>query len=517
MRRLALISLLFLGLGGFLITQVRTSKKSNSFVYLITETAGPTSFDPLDADNTNNLPPARMIYATPLEASDESQITSQILSSFTYNLQSRSLNWTLKDDLYFDDGTPITADEVAFAVARMAFSRPNFPVIKDIVGMASWLKSKNALASYPEGIQVERNKIRIIFDKETEHPMFRFCLELFSIIPKKCVDLETGKINCDKIPASGHYRLVNKSEAELIFQKRNDLKIGDSDAPKEIIFRYKSPEVFSKDIKSILADNVVAAGNELQYSVETMKELSTEMSLKHLPASRFAVIQLNQDAEPFKDRNCRLYFANTFRQINHEITGQPIESSVFTKILNAYESHADLDLMSRLTSVEVELCRKRLQTSDLKWGFSENDKESLFFKVLRKTIEQVGMKVNEPTIYKNRADFANAFAAGDIDIFNAGSGFWALDPAGDLKMLFTPKLHKPLNHITKDDHLQKLLGQVNGGKENFKKVSQYLFHEAKFNVYTHPRRFFVAHDRAVMAELPFAITSPAPWQVFRVK
>ena len=35
--------------------------------YLVTESGIFTSFDPLDADATNNLPAIRMLYLTPLE------------------------------------------------------------------------------------------------------------------------------------------------------------------------------------------------------------------------------------------------------------------------------------------------------------------------------------------------------------------------------------------------------------------------------------------------------------------
>ncbi|MCB9073334.1 MAG: hypothetical protein H6623_06905 [Bdellovibrionaceae bacterium] len=517
MRKVVLAFFVFLVVGGILITQLKNQKQSSSFTYVITETSGPTSFDPLEADNTSNLPPARMIYATPLEASDESQLTSRVLSSFTYNTKTKLLEWTVKDGLQFEDGAPITADEIAFAVARMAFSRPKFPVIKSIAGLNQWLETKNGLKTYPAGLRIEGNKIFISFDEEVDHPMFRFCLELFSIIPKRCVDLNNGKINCDKIPASGHYRLENTNTNELVFVKRNDSKIGGLNTPKKITFKYLSPESFASQVDAVLGDNVVVAGNELQYSVETIKMLTAQKSLKHLPASRFATIQLNQNTEAFKDKNCRLYFANIFRQVNYEITNQPIESSIFTKVLLAYESLSDMNNTYSLTEKEIEKCKKHFQESKIKWGYSESEKGGLFFQVLTKTFERLNAPITTPIVFKNRADHSSAYAAATVDIFNAGSGFWALDPSGDLKMLFTPKLHKALEPITEDKNLQDLLAKIDGSKESFAKVNRYLFQDAKFNIYTHPRRFFVAKDRETLAELPFAVTSPAPWQVFKVQ
>lgn len=133
------------------------------------------------------------------------------------------------------------------------------------------------------------------------------------------------------------------------------------------------------------------------------------------------------------------------------------------------------------------------------------------------SVNKLGIKETQPITKPTRKEFSDIFADNKVAFFNAGSGFWALDPSGDMKMLFTPNLHKPLKHISNDDKLQKLIGNLEQNSEAYKEVNKYLYNDAKFNVYTHLRRFFVAKNKSLLGEVPFAITSPAPWQVFKVK
>ena len=112
---------------------------------------------------------------------------------------------------------------------------------------------------------------------------------------------------------------------------------------------------------------------------------------------------------------------------------------------------------------------------------------------------------------------AESFSKGDISFFPAGSGFWANDPVGDLKMLFTPNLHKPLNFITKDETLQKLINDLVEDQMNtsfYFAVNKYLHDEALFNVYTHVRRFYFSKNKSNLKQIPHGSAAPTPWQVF---
>lgn len=490
------------------------AKASTQFRYIITETSAPSSLDPLDADNTANLPVARMIYATPLEAAVNNQLTSRILESFRYDAENRRIEWKVKPGIKYEDGTPLTADDVAFAVARMAYTRPKFPVIEAVDGLNDWIKAKSALKTFPKGITVSDNVVRIQFARTVDHPLFRFCLELFSIIPRKCVDSATNKITCTEIPESGLYKIAAQDQKQITFVKRTG--VSEPSAPSQIKFEYKTPTELAAELGK-LDDATVVAGNESFFAPGILHDLEGKLSVRYTPAARFSVIQINQSVGPFNDKKCRQLFAKTFRESYREIAkGSPVEGSVFTKILPGYLSLKDLEGDGALSASEIQRCKDKLAKGTFPWGYAEPERDAIFFQALSRTFETLGIKATKPIVKQTRKEFSDQFSEGKVAFFNAGSGFWALDPAGDMKMLLTPNLHKPLKHVSDDEKLQTLIGQLSSSSSTYAKVNRYLFEEARFNVYTHVRRFFAAKNKNLLGDVPFAITSPAPWQVFRV-
>lgn len=504
--------------GSIMINSGAATTKGKVYRYILTESTGPTSLDPLDADGTNNLPVARMIYATPLEISEENQLTSQLLESFRYDVGSKTVEWVVKPNLKYDDGSPLTADDIAFSVSRMAFTRPRFPVLEHIDGLTEWVKSMGALKALPSGIKVNGQKISITFRKDIDHPLFRFCLELFSVIPKKCVDPTTNKITCATIPASGRYRIEERTKDTFLFSKRGNGGQGSvAKLPEKIRFEYIRPEeVIGR--ASEMDGLTVFAGNESMYSVSDMKSIEDSFSVRFTPASRFAVLQLNQSVRPFQDRACRRYFAMKFREAYQEAVGptRSVEASVFTKILPGYLASKDLEAQNQWASNEIERCKEVLAKEKIRWGYPESEKDSVFVSVLRRTLRTIGNDHSEPTVTTTRKELSDLFVDRKIDLFNGSTGFWALDPAGDLKMLFTPNLHKPLQHVSEDAELQKMISELETDPSSYARVNRYLYKEARFNVYTHLRRFFASPNKKLVADVPIAITSPAPWQVFRV-
>ncbi len=494
------------------------AKEGEIFRYIITESGPPTSLDPLDADAGNNLPVTRMIYATPMEVSAENQLSSHVLESFRYEPSTRTIHWTVKKGLHFDDGTELSAQDVVFAVARMAYTRPSFPILEKIEGIREWVKAKTPLKSLPIGIKVDGQKISNRLSGDVDHPLFRFCLELFSVIPKRCVDVDTNTISCASVPASGHYRIVDKTNSSYQFALREGSTIDGVKAPQRMRFDYVLPEGLLDLIPSMNATTVMA-GNEISFSSDDMAMITKKLRIKFTPASRFSTLLLNPDYGPFKDRNCRRLFAKKFRDSYVELFGnsKPMESSIFTKILPGYISSVDLEKSSPLSDKEVAQCMSTFAKSKIPWGYATSEKRSMFIETLEKTMAKMGTGLTKPIIVSNRKEVTDLFAVGKIWVSSASSGFWALDPAGDMKMLLTPNLHKVLKFVSADPTVQQLISDLGEKPDGFAKVNRRIYEQANLNVYTHVRRFFAASSQHTLADVPFAITSPAPWQVFKVK
>lgn len=490
------------------------------YQYVITETGKPTSFDPLDGDQTQNLSVARMIYTTPLEITAENALASLVLETFNYDSKERAIHWTVKRGLKFNDGSELRTEDIAFAVARMAFTRPQFPVIENIEGLEKWLKGKHPLKSLPSGIQVEGNKIKIKLTQNHTHPLFRFCLELFSVIPKKCVNLETNKINCEKVPGSGYYVISSTQDNSIQFA-RSSQKSTHFSGPENIEFKYIPAIQLTQRLAEIKETSIIA-GNEGLFALSDLKTIHEKMKVQNLPATRFQVLQINPSVGPFMDKLCRQVFAQKFRESFAKVSSGVIraESSIFVSIVPGYMADKELavDSTSKLNLEKIKKCQEDLQKTDFQWAYVKDEKNSSFFDALQLTLKELGLDKIQPLVLASRKELAEHFISGKVALFNAGSGFWPLDPAGDLQMLFTPNLHKPLEYITKDEKLQKLIRKIQTNESDvnvYKDVNRYLYNEALFNVYGHVRRFFCAKNAKLLTEFPAAITSPSPWQVFR--
>lgn len=493
------------------------------YTYVITETGMASSFDPLDADQTLNMPVARMIYATPIEVDQKGDLKSSILDSFEYDESNQTITWKVKSGVKFTDATEITSDDIAFAVARMAYTRPTFPVIEDISGLKDWLKENAPLNSLPSGITVENNAVKIKFDKKQDHPLFRFCLEIFSIIPKNCVDTSTNKITCKEIPGSGHYKLIEKSASELHFDKCDQNKIFGETVPNKIIFKYLTPAQATETADSLNSKTIIT-GSELRYSLEEMKQLNGKAIVSFAPASRIVGVVLNPHVGAFKDVKCRQLFAKAFRDAFHKLVGKDreSESSVFTDLLPGFMNSSDLynSISSGLSAEEIVRCKSKFQQEPIKWLKATNNQKSLFVLVMEKVFNELGIEKSEPVVMETQKDEVDLFINGTLSVSGFQTGFWAFDPAGDIQMLMTPNMHKSLKFVSEDQKMQELIRNLkSSGLQNsaFVELNKHIYQESLFNVFSHVRRFFVVKDKKILQEAPVSITSPAPWQVFKVE
>lgn len=497
-----------------------------SYHYIVPGYILPESFDPLDADYSPNLIVARMRYLTPLEVSAQDELTSTVLESFGYDPKKREVQWIVRDGLQYHDNTPILSTDVAFAVARMAYTRPRFPVIEHIVGLEQWLKSKNPLTTLPNGIVVHDRTITIKFSRDVHHPLFRFCLELFSIIPQRCVDAKTNKLTCNPPPASGYYEIEGKGGKFISFSRRPISNSENVPMPERVQFDYIST---AEALERIDIDNqAVLASFEFYHSPNELLNFYERYETRIFPSAWFSVFLLNPRFAAFRSKACRKFFAQEFRQAFLNIKPQPIQpsSSLFTKILPGYLPDNTLDAQSQNINNEAisrEECLLLIRENPPKYAAMKSRKSSAFDDVMQQLYINLGIKPPPtPHYISSDQDLQSAYKSGDVAIVRSGSGFWALDPAGDLQMLFTPNLHAMFSDISRDTYVQKLIGSIKDAAENeekskyFARLNQYLYDEAIFNVYAHPKRFYLAKKGTPLRNLPMSITMPAPWQVFSV-
>ena len=504
----------------FLNKKVAKIENPGPYKYAISSGHRPDSFDPLDADNYNNLHMARMIYLAPLEALDNNQLRSHILERFAYDKDARTLTFIVKNGVFYSDNTPVTVEDVAFAVVRMAYTRPGFPVLKHVKGLEKWRKGANPLQSYPEGIRVDGRKIEIMFDWDVPSPFFRFCLELFSIIPKQCVDLATNKIICDEIPTNGPYSIAKKEDKAWTYVKNERLNI---EGPKQIIFEFWEDEKNIVERLKTIDENTVVHSSDAFISDKQLKELQSEFNIRDLPRSRFVSVLMNPNSKPFQRPECRRIFATAIINAYSEIHEVLTEESIFSNIVKGHLSIEQLKKNSqKATDGDLKRCRGIFQKHPPRWASSEDIKQLEIkigrFEYVKKAWSSLEIKAPEIKTLSNYDELKGAFVEGKIDFIFFASGFWPLDVGGDLQMLFTPGLHKLLYFVAKDAKFQAMIEKAvrnPNDTELYESINQYLYDNALMRAYAHSKRFYISKNRNLWSNLAIGITSPAPWQLFK--
>ncbi len=483
-----------------LIGCLKLTDKTSKMKYIITETGKYSSLDPLHGDSTSNLPVQRMIYSTILEVSSTDDYQSFILDSFAFDSSKLKLTFKISKTAKFSDGENITSKDIVYSILRMLKARPSYPVLNKIKGSIEWSGNLDVL---PEGISYDEENVKIEFTEMNFNPLSRFCMEIFSIIPSRCVDPVTADIECGSIPSSGPYTIDSESESTIVFKKNHFFRTSkDRNFPEVIEFKYESMSEYLRGNVQ-LENNVVLTSNELYVPLSAIEKLENRYRVTKKPKVRFRALELRPNGI-FKDKNCRIEFTRLFRKYAHKV-GIEVENSVFTKIMSGYQKFEELPKQKCINKGKVRwgYVRKYEDESDLKSVMSMIAKEDNTF------------SINSPLVFESDKDYLDAIYSGELDVITPSSGFWAADPAGDIRMYFTPNMHRHLNFITSDPELQKLLTELENDQspENFIKVNRYLYEDAKFNVYRHAARFYMTNKNVSLKNLPLGITSPAPYTV----
>ncbi len=481
--------------------------------YVITETSGPDSFDPINADSSQNLPVMRMMYATPLEIGEDNGIESSVLSKFTYDERAHRIAFVVKENLKFSDGQPLKAMDVALAIVRVAYRKPTFPVIKNIEGVKLWSDAKAGLTQFPKGILVSGNKIEIQFDRPIANPLFRFCLELFSIIPSSCVNMADGALTCPVPPSSGYFVMKERNQREILFESRSDLGAPQLKGNLEsVTFQYKTlEEVCAVEIEA----DMVVAGSELEFLHSRCRAFISVGQLHWLPSARFQVLRFNPNAPVFSKKENRQFFAEQVRLVLAELNSDfDIQRGLFPKLLPGYLSSSELKLVSHELRHEFEGKLLRVPSAP----------ESMIATInaVAEAAARLGMNVERAEKMPLSA-ITDEFIDGRMPVTVGGSGFWAQDPIGDLSMWFTKNLHRNMLFTWQDSGLYQRIDSLENEiepatiREKMEDLNRYLVDQSIIAPTIHFRRLFITSPKVKRLTLPQAVTSPAPWHLSLVR
>src|SRR5258705_6098220 len=233
----------------------------------------PSSLDPHVQWNPDSYFVYRNIFDNMLTRDNDGKIIPQVAASWR-QVDDSTTEFTLRNDIKFHDGTPLTADDVVFSVKRIndpAFKSPQRDQFNKIV---------DATAVNPTTVQLKT---------EGPYPVRLAQLVKLSIVPKAHVtQAGNDKFNQEPI-GSGPYRFVSIQRGVKTTLARNDAYWGTKGPFATAEFHaVPDPATRVADLRSGKADLIVtinadlATGIKQDAKVKVLSVLSERVAYFHL-------------------------------------------------------------------------------------------------------------------------------------------------------------------------------------------------------------------------------------------
>ncbi len=308
----------------------------------------------------------------------------------------------------------------------------------------------------------------------------------------------------------------HKGDKEWIFIKNEKLKF---EGPNKIIFNYWGTENILERIKTI-DDKTVIHSDDATVSLQEQKTLEKDFEMRNKTATRFVGMLMNPNTKAFQRPECRRAFGHLASESYAKMNGILPVGSLFAEGIFGHLTPERLDQNSPFSvKKDLDQCFNDLKKSPPRWGIIEsvghrNNREGVAQEIYR----TLGVEIPRPLVLSSYSEFYDAFIEGKLDFITFGSGFWPLDIAGDLQMLFTPGLHKSLQFVAKDSKFQSMIEMaIRNPKDGklYQEINQYLYDQALARPYSHFKRFYIAKNDGLLSRIPVEITYPSPWQLFK--
>jgi len=458
----------------------------------------PSSFDPLSAQRFENFFTMCALYARPLEFDDLGRYRSTLLEKFSYLDQTHTLQFCLKRNQFFSDGSPITLDDLAFNIARVAKSFSKIGHLKEVEGIDDWLKQPYPLLNYPKGFKLDRdfNCLNIHYNSAQPSPFYNFTCPMHGIIPKASVDLESGELKISTPPFSGPYTLTQLNPDSYTLERRNT--IAPSNFPEKILVKMVLPSKIGPILREAHKSLVLIAENG---AFGPSDQELLDKKFRSPPQIENYISGFIFNTSPnhlFSDLRLRQFFAEEFRQSVAELGATP-NGSLFTLIQPGYVPLQELRAhREAFTHTEREMFLRRLREHSPVAGSFYS---SFFQRAFELTAQRLGLKQNY--LSYPRDEIMRQFYNGNLDIVPIQMFYGSLEPVEGPRLLISLEAVSYYKFLNKNSAISEALSKsyqidpFNVDLEGVKNLSRIIFEDASLSIY---RNFSV--DAYVLKDSP---------------
>ncbi len=246
----------------------------------------PATLDPHVQWNPDSYYVYRNVFDNLVTRDNAGAIAPQIATAWK-RLSDTETEFTIRSDVTFHDGAPLTAEDVAFSVKRItdpAFGSPQLGQFNQIV---------KAEATSPTTVKLTTNGV---------YPALLAQLVKLSVVPKHVVE-KVGKDAFNLKPVgSGPYKFESWQRGVQVTLSRNDAYWGDKGAFKSAVFR-AVPDAATRvaDLQTGTSDLVVTLNSDLAAEIEK----SGRGKILSVLTERVAYFGMNSFKRPLDDVRIR--------------------------------------------------------------------------------------------------------------------------------------------------------------------------------------------------------------------
>ncbi len=250
----------------------------------------PSSLDPQLQWNPDSYYVYRNIFDNLITRDDKGEIVPEVATSWKY-LSDTEIEFTIRGDISFHDGSKLTAEDVAFSVKRITdpkFASPQLGQFNKIV---------DATVTGPT---------TVVLKTDGPYPALLAQLVKLSIVPKHVVEAIGNDAFNLKPVGSGPYIFDNWQRGVAVTLKRNDAYWGKKGPFATALFR-PVPDAATRfaDLQASAADLVIGLDSDLAAQLKS----SARAKVLSVLTERIAYLRLNTKKPPFDNPEIRKAFA----------------------------------------------------------------------------------------------------------------------------------------------------------------------------------------------------------------
>ena len=265
----------------------------------------PVTLDPALAGDANSTEIINKIFSGLVSLDKDMEVVPELAESWDVSDDNTIYTFHLRDGIKFQDGTPVTANDVKYSIERatdpQTGSRVASSYMKDIVGATDKLMGR---ANEVSGVEVlDDRTIRITIDQPRAFFLPKLTYHTFAVLDRK--NVESGPNWWQHPNGTGPFKLIDMNKDAIVLESNPNYVFG---APEieQVQFTLRGGSPMTMYEQSEL-DAVIVPSSNIEQVLDPTNPLSKDLIV--VPSMDVWYLAFDTQQPPFDDGKFRQAFA----------------------------------------------------------------------------------------------------------------------------------------------------------------------------------------------------------------